>query len=477
MPNIEREQEEIKRGLLNLVQKDGNNKCADCGALRPRWASVNLGVFVCIRCSGVHRDLGVHISVVRSISLDKWRTEWVKVMKKRGNVRVNKEYAARLPEHEKIDPEADGSHRTQFIRAKYADKRYFKAKSKAPKAAKASKADDGGRFRKCVPPSGSDSSGEARAHRKSRRHARARHRRRKSPAPSPLPSPAPSTEVSDSESPEESGAKRRHRRKQKRHAKAEKTEGKRHTKPEKAGGKRHAKPEKADGKRHRRRAHRRKQAESDTEPSPQVSEASESADFGDFNEAMGNMSVSGQPGQSESEGDEVEFEEFESNFNTSSQPNLLSQSTNSVDLLGSVMGQAPIQSSGPGATGSAQPDTDDFAQFNSGFPGTQQGPNAQNGLIQPPVETRGPKKTDIMSLYHKPTPTGFGPSMGGPPMGGTQRHVSVCKSTSNGWAAIWSAPVWWHSDEWVTHGRHGPASNERHGHERASDQWSADESV
>eukprot|EP01083_Nonionella_stella_P119678 357957_1 len=243
MPNIEREQEEIKRGLLNLVQKDGNNKCADCGALRPRWASVNLGVFVCIRCSGVHRDLGVHISVVRSISLDKWRTEWVKVMKKRGNVRVNKEYAARLPEHEKIDPEADGSHRTQFIRAKYADKRYFKAKSKAPKAAKASKADGGGRFRKCAPSSGSDSSGDARAHRKSRRHARARHRRRKSPAPSPLPSPAPSAEVSDSESPEESGAKRRHRRKQKRHAKAEKTEGKRHTKPEKAGGKRHAKPE------------------------------------------------------------------------------------------------------------------------------------------------------------------------------------------------------------------------------------------
>ncbi|KAK7858010.1 adp-ribosylation factor gtpase-activating protein agd3, partial [Quercus suber] len=47
----------------------GNDKCADCGAPEPDWASLNLGVLVCIECSGVHRNLGVHISKVNCMSL------------------------------------------------------------------------------------------------------------------------------------------------------------------------------------------------------------------------------------------------------------------------------------------------------------------------------------------------------------------------------------------------------------------------
>ncbi|KAA8532300.1 hypothetical protein F0562_032333 [Nyssa sinensis] len=48
----------------------GNDSCAECSAPDPDWASLNLGILMCIECSGVHRNLGVHISKVRSITLD-----------------------------------------------------------------------------------------------------------------------------------------------------------------------------------------------------------------------------------------------------------------------------------------------------------------------------------------------------------------------------------------------------------------------
>ena len=40
--------------------------------LDPDWASVNFGVLVCIECSGIHRNLGTHLSRIRSLELDDW---------------------------------------------------------------------------------------------------------------------------------------------------------------------------------------------------------------------------------------------------------------------------------------------------------------------------------------------------------------------------------------------------------------------
>ena len=50
----------------------GNGACADCGKADPDWASLNLGVLLCIECSGVHRRLGVHVSKARPMRLSNW---------------------------------------------------------------------------------------------------------------------------------------------------------------------------------------------------------------------------------------------------------------------------------------------------------------------------------------------------------------------------------------------------------------------
>ncbi|XP_030957032.1 ADP-ribosylation factor GTPase-activating protein AGD5-like isoform X2 [Quercus lobata] len=64
----------ILEGLLKLPE---NRECADCKAKGPRWASVNLGIFISMQCSGIHRSLGLHISKVQSATLDTWLPEQV----------------------------------------------------------------------------------------------------------------------------------------------------------------------------------------------------------------------------------------------------------------------------------------------------------------------------------------------------------------------------------------------------------------
>lgn len=55
-----------------MLKKPENKLCADCKRPSPSWASINLGVFVCITCSGCHREIGVHVTKIKSINLDLW---------------------------------------------------------------------------------------------------------------------------------------------------------------------------------------------------------------------------------------------------------------------------------------------------------------------------------------------------------------------------------------------------------------------
>lgn len=105
----------------------GNSVCADCitsdvrvYAAQPTWASTNLGVTFCIRCSGVHRRLGAHISKVLSIQIDTWTAAQLAHMRMLGNAVVNDELEAALPPGAKPDSAtATPRDLEAFIRAKY----------------------------------------------------------------------------------------------------------------------------------------------------------------------------------------------------------------------------------------------------------------------------------------------------------------------------------------------------------------------
>jgi len=110
--------------LLNEMLRDDDNKyCVDCDAKGPRWASWNLGIFLCIRCAGIHRNLGVHISRVKSVNLDTWKPEQVVTMQQMGNSRARAVYEASLPDNHRR-PQTDVA-LENFIRAKYEHKKYI----------------------------------------------------------------------------------------------------------------------------------------------------------------------------------------------------------------------------------------------------------------------------------------------------------------------------------------------------------------
>ncbi|KAM6259455.1 arf-GAP with GTPase, ANK repeat and PH domain-containing protein 1 isoform 8-T8 [Spheniscus humboldti] len=111
--------------LQSIRNIRGNSHCVDCEAQNPDWASLNLGALICIECSGIHRNLGTHLSRVRSLDLDDWPIELIKVMSSIGNELANSVWEESSQGHMKPSSDSTREEKERWIRAKYEQKLFL----------------------------------------------------------------------------------------------------------------------------------------------------------------------------------------------------------------------------------------------------------------------------------------------------------------------------------------------------------------
>ena len=113
-----------KQIINKLLKKPENKYCADCKSNPPSWASINLGVLICIKCSSTHRELGTHISKIKSINLDVWPSDILEKFLKIDNKISNDYWEHNLSQDEFNQIKIDPYKVMDFIRNKYEYKKY-----------------------------------------------------------------------------------------------------------------------------------------------------------------------------------------------------------------------------------------------------------------------------------------------------------------------------------------------------------------
>lgn len=112
--------------LERIWSEETNRCCADCGAPRPDWASLNLCVVLCKCCAGVHRSLGQTVSKVRNLKIDgkECTDPLIQLFLVLGNSRANLFWAGNTPPSELLCPTSGSEERQQFITSKYCHGKY-----------------------------------------------------------------------------------------------------------------------------------------------------------------------------------------------------------------------------------------------------------------------------------------------------------------------------------------------------------------
>ncbi|XP_026143417.1 arf-GAP with SH3 domain, ANK repeat and PH domain-containing protein 1-like isoform X3 [Carassius auratus] len=118
--------EDLTKAIIeDVLRTPGNEVCCDCGAPEPKWLSTNLGILTCIECSGIHREMGVHISRIQSMELDKLGSSELLLAKNVGNSSFNEILEGNLPSPSpKPTPSSDMTERKEYINAKYVEHRF-----------------------------------------------------------------------------------------------------------------------------------------------------------------------------------------------------------------------------------------------------------------------------------------------------------------------------------------------------------------
>ncbi|XP_059419519.1 arf-GAP with SH3 domain, ANK repeat and PH domain-containing protein 1-like isoform X2 [Carassius carassius] len=121
--------EDLTKAIIeDVLRMPGNEVCCDCDAPEPKWLSTNLGILTCIECSGIHREMGVHISRIQSMELDKLGSSELLLAKNVGNSSFNEILEGNLPSPSpKPTPSSDMTERKEYINAKYVEHRFARS--------------------------------------------------------------------------------------------------------------------------------------------------------------------------------------------------------------------------------------------------------------------------------------------------------------------------------------------------------------
>lgn len=103
--------DDVPELLGQIIHQDGNNKCMDCGSNHPDWASLGYSILICLECAGQHRALGVHISPVRSLTMDLWDDKNIQKLLIGGNKKFQ-EYLTYLSSNKGVEVPAPPSRYT-----------------------------------------------------------------------------------------------------------------------------------------------------------------------------------------------------------------------------------------------------------------------------------------------------------------------------------------------------------------------------